>query len=72
MKHAWYRTCRSEDGQNWTFSGTAYNNSVAFADGGHFVFSRMERPHLIFGAPAHVVPPHVSCACMCTRCTRLI
>lgn len=42
--HAW-----SEDGIDWVFSGTAWNNTVTFTDGSNFVFSRRERPHFVFG-----------------------
>ena len=50
--HAW-----SEDGIEWVFSGTSWNNTVAFVDGGSFTFSRMERPHLIFGNPSAPYDP---------------
>lgn len=47
----------SEDGLNWTFTGTAFNNTVKFTDGGVYTFSRMERPHLIFGDPTRPFDP---------------
>lgn len=43
----------SEDGITWTFTGTAWNNEVRFRAGVQaafkYRFSRMERPHLVFG-----------------------
>lgn len=39
----------SVDGtRNWTFTGTAWSNTVHFEDGTSYAFSRRERPHLIF------------------------
>eukprot|EP01084_Bolivina_argentea_P227851 384905_1 len=38
----------SLDGMNWTYSGLAYTSYVEFEDGTNFIFSRRERPHLIF------------------------
>ena len=39
----------SVDGRNWTFTGTAWSNVVEFTDGSSYIFSRRERPHLVFG-----------------------
>ena len=38
----------SKDGLQWTYGGRAYGNTVQFTDGNSFVFSRRERPHLVF------------------------
>ena len=42
----------SADGVSWTFGGTAWSNRVRFDDGTTYVFSRRERPHLVFGDAA--------------------
>ena len=39
----------SENGLDWTMTGTAWGNVVDFIDGGRYEFSRRERPHLVFG-----------------------
>ena len=41
----------STDGISWTFTGTAWGNTVHFDDGSSYAFSRRERPHFIFGDP---------------------
>ena len=55
--HAW-----SEDGgHTWTLTGIAFNSTVAFEDGSVTVFSRRERPHLVFGDPGRPhTPTHLS------------
>jgi hypothetical protein len=50
----------SRDGWAWTLSATpAYNYTVDFSDGSRTVFSRRERPQLVFdpdtGAPTHLI-----------------
>ena len=50
----------SEDAFSWTFTGTAFNNTVAFSDGGVYTFTRIERPHLIFGAENRLGPTHLT------------
>lgn len=50
----------SRDGWNWTLSATpAYDFSVTFTDGSTTVFSRRERPQLVFdpvtGVPTHLI-----------------
>jgi hypothetical protein len=39
----------SRDGWAWTWSGIAYNNTGAYADGSRFDFRGRQRPHLVFG-----------------------
>ena len=41
--HAW-----SEDGRSWTYTGFAWGNAANYTDGSWQVFSRRERPHLLF------------------------
>lgn len=36
----------------WTYSGTAYANTVLFEDGGTYTYTRRERPHAVFGDAA--------------------
>ena len=50
----------SEDGERWTFGGTAWSNRVPLLDGGGgdprlYRFSRRERPHLVFDAEGTIV-----------------
>ena len=49
----------SENGLDWTMTGTAWGNVVDFIDGGRYEFSRRERPHLVFGADG-VTPVAIS------------
>ena len=39
----------SRDGWAWTWSGLAFNNTGAYADGSRFDFRGRQRPHLVFG-----------------------
>ena len=38
----------SKDGIHWTYTGTAFTTTANFTDGSSVVFSRRERPHLVF------------------------
>ena len=38
----------SLDGFEWFYTGAAYTNLVEYTDGSHHLFSRRERPHLVF------------------------
>jgi len=38
----------SADGVDWEFSGAAYSNQVAYADGRIQAMKRRERPHMVF------------------------
>jgi hypothetical protein len=53
----------SPDGRDWTYTGTAFNTSVAWADGATTTFKRRERPHLIFADAARPhTPTHLTSA----------
>ena len=40
----------SQDGERWTFTGTAWSNRVRFTTGAEYRFTRRERPSLLFDA----------------------
>lgn len=62
----------SADGLLWVYTGTAFGNNVSYDDGTSQVFSRRERPHLLFAADGatpialssgvqFAAPPGVAC-----------
>eukprot|EP00483_Globobulimina_turgida_P010707 UN10728 len=38
----------SEDGVNWIYAGTSYDNIIHYEDNTNFIAKRRERPHFIF------------------------
>ena len=62
----------SLDGAAWVYTGAAFGNNVSFSDGSWQVFSRRERPHLLFADDGttpialstgveYAAPPDVRC-----------
>ena len=52
----WMIALIRRDGRRWTYTGTAFNTTVHYTDG-TVEYTRRERPHLIFGDPAHPKRP---------------
>ena len=51
----------SYDGVHWHYTGAAYNTTVGWADGTSTVFTRRERPSLIYGDLSRPrLPTHLS------------
>jgi hypothetical protein len=50
----------SVDGAAWVYTGFAYGNNATYSDGSFQVFSRRERPHLLFGGADGATPVALS------------